>query len=156
MKTIKLTQNKVALIDDEDFERVNQFNWHVSKQRGYWRARRNIRFKGKQTTLLMTRYILNVTGPKLDVDHINGKTLDNRRSNLRICTNAQNIQISKKRKNCSSIYKGICWHKPTKKWMARIFINHKSIHLGLYNNEKTAFKIYCKAAMKYYGEFAHF
>lgn len=156
MKTIKLTQGKTALVDDEDFERVNQFNWYAIYNKGDWRARRNIRFNSKRIALLMARYILNVTDPKLDVDHINGVTLDNRRPNLRACTHAENLRNAKKRNDCSSIYKGVSWRKRDKKWLSQICINYKVIYLGCYNDPKLAHGAYCKAATKYFGEFAKF
>lgn len=156
MKKIKLTQGKFALVDNEDCERINQFNWYVDNTYGYWRAKRNIPFNGKQTTLLMARYILDVTDSKQFVDHRNHNTLDNQKHNLRICTHAENLRNRKIQKDNKSGYKGVSYFKRDRNWRARIHINHKEMYLGTFDNPKLAHKAYCKAATKYFGEFAHF
>ncbi len=156
MKTIKLTQGKFAFIDDKDFERVNQFKWQTLHSNNSYYAVRTINLKGKRTSLLMARYILNVTDPKLDVDHKNHKTLDNRRLNLRVCTRSKNCQNQKRRISNTSGFKGVMWHTHHQKWVARIQTNGKRINLGDYIDPKLAYEAYCKAALKYHKEYAHF
>ena len=157
MKLIELTQGKVALVDDEDFEKVNQLKWYVAyRDKKYWCPVRGIKFNGKLKMLYMSRFIMNVTDSKIYIDHINHDTLDNRKSNLRVCTHAENCYNQRKSKRSTSGYKGVSYHKHVKKWQAQICINYKYIHLGYFNNPKLAYEAYCKTAIKYHGEFAHF
>lgn len=90
----------------------------------------------------------------LIIDHINGIKTDNRLSNLRSCTKAQNCQNSKKPINNTSGYKGVCWSKSKNKWKAYIRVNKCLKHLGFFNDPKEAYQAYCKAAQLYFGEFS--
>jgi hypothetical protein len=145
-----------VLIDDEDFERISMHQW--SKSKG----------KNKQTyfsyhlprsvggCIYLHKYILNV-GKAYTVDHINGDTLDNRKSNLRKCTHAQNIQNAGARGGISG-YKGV-FPIITKSgkvtgYFARIYCNMKRIYLGSAKTAEDAYKLYCDGAIKYHGEFA--
>lgn len=151
MKKIPLTQGKFALVDDEDYEWLNQWKWFAHNRRGYYYAARTENGK----TISMHREILGLKhGNKQDSDHINHNTLDNCRLNLRICSRTQNTmnQISL----CgTSKYKGVCWHKRDKKWFAQIQVCGKHKFLGNFKLEMEAAKAYDKATKKYFGEFAH-
>lgn len=154
MKEIKLTQGKVALVDDEDYEWLNGFKWYAQKGRDTFYAGRAIRVKGKLTTQQMHTLIMGDNPLKLDIDHIKGNGLDNQRHMLRFCTRQQNLMNRKPNKNCSSVYKGVYWNKGEGKWRAHIRINRKSVHLGYFHVELNAAKAYDMAAIKYFGEFA--
>ena len=78
------------------------------------------------------------------IDHININPLDNRIENLRVLTHSQNNRNQKKRKNCSSQYKGVYWHKQNNKWLAYIRIDGKIKHLGSFTNEEEAAEAYKK------------
>ena len=88
------------------------------------------------------------------VDHINSDSLDNRRSNLRVCTVSQNNMNSAIGRNNKSGYKGVSWDKTNKKWRAGIKAKGKSVSLGSFNSKKDAARAYNEAAKKAYGEFA--
>lgn len=147
---IELTQNKYTLVDADVYELIYKFNWCASKQGNKFYALRSENYKN----LFLHRYIMNP--PKgLMVDHINGDTLDNRRCNLRICTNAENQRNQKLKTLNTSGYKGVCWHKIRKKWMSNIKFNNKTIYLGYFDNIIDAAIAYDTAAVKYFGEFAN-
>lgn len=144
MKKIPLTQNKFAIVDDDDFEYLSQFSWHF-QSRGY---------AASNSKKLMHRVICNPE-PKQQIDHINGNKLDNRRSNLRLCSNSQNhMNKPKSHQKTSSKYKGVYWCKHKKKWRVTVKFNKKKIHIGDYKNEKDAGMAYNNAAINIFKEFA--
>ena len=153
MKEIPLTQGQVAIVDDEDFERLIQYSWHTVNKRGipkYATARINKR------NILMHREICQ-TPKGMETDHINHNGLDNRKSNLRICTTSQNAQNRLKDKRNISGYKGVgkCISKRCSyEWRAEIKIDGKKIHLGLFHDPQKAAIAYDKAARKLFGKFA--
>ena len=152
MKEIELSQGKVALVDDEDYEYLNQWKWCALKSHNVYYAVRTVRHDNMQTTQCMHRLILNCPSGMKD-DHRNGDGLDNRRDNLRICTNAENIHNSRvQSRNKSSRFKGVHLHKA--KWCSRIKVNGVKIHLGYFISEYAAADAYDLAAKKYFGEFA--
>jgi hypothetical protein len=96
------------------------------------------------------------TSPQSVVDHKNGDKLDNRRENLRICTIAENIRNSKTstKKGKTSRYKGVYWVGRIKKWVARIHVDRKGLHVGVFTDEAEAARAYDVAARQHFGEFA--
>lgn len=151
MKEIKLTQGKVALVDDEDFEFLNQWKWcfHI----GY--ATRNAVLKdgGKRKTIRIHRVVLNCPDD-LQVDHINHDTLDNRKENLRLCTVKQNSGNQRGHSKSSSGYRGVSWIVQHEKWAAQLVENHNHHFLGYYDDKEEAARAFDKASKLYYGEFA--
>lgn len=140
-------KNIEYIIDDEDFELVSKYHWYTDNK-GYLRIERN------RKKIKLHRLLTNC--PKgLTVDHINGNKLDNRRSNLRICTNQENVRNVVKRKNNKSGFKGVYWHTQSKCWRAKITVNGKCITVGGFKIKEDAAKAYDKAAIKYFGEFAN-
>jgi hypothetical protein len=155
---IPLTQGQVALIDDEDFELVLAYKWNadLNKHTKSFYAVTNVtKPDGKRTKLLMHRLIMNAQKGQ-QVDHIHHLTLDNRKSEMRLCTQSQNMQNSGKQVHNTSGFKGVSWHKLKQKWVANINLNGKKKHLGYFPTPELAREAYCKAAAELHGEFANF
>ena len=156
MKEIQLTKGQVALVDDDMFDYLNQWKWYASEQKnGKFYAARKIKLNSKRTSIMMHRLIINNTDSKLHTDHINGITLDNRKINLRICTNSQNQMNKNAQVNNKNGFKGVSYNKEKKKYEVSITANCNKIFLGRYDNIIHAAKAYNKAAVKYHGEFAN-
>jgi len=152
MEEIILTQNKVALIDDEDYDLIKKYKWCTSNYHGHYYAATEV----NNRTIKMHRLILNVP-EYLDVDHIDNNGLNNQKSNIRICTASQNAMNTKKHSDARSKYKGvwICKDGKTFRIRAGIRVNNKLINLGTFKNEEQAARAYDDAAIKYFGEFAN-
>lgn len=157
MREMRLNQGQIVKVDDADFDELSRFNWSVywDARRGEFRVQRADRTGGKQKTIHMARQIMDAQ-PEQKVDHQNHDTLDMRRENLRVCSNAENLRNQKKQvRITSSQYKGVCWHKAHGKWGAQIYLGpHQARHLGYFKDECIAAKQYDDAARQYFGEFA--
>ncbi len=149
MKTIPLSQGYVALVDDEDFEQVNQFKWRASKRSNTLYAQTDVQFNGWVIKIYMHKLVMPCHS---QLDHKNGNGLDNRKSNLRPATNSQNSFNRKKSPNTSSKFKGV-W-LAYGKWSSKIRCNGKGYWLGTWENEVDAAKAYNEAAKRLFGEFA--
>ena len=150
-KEIKLTQGKVAIVDDADFEYLNQFKWYANNN---YAVRCFTVSKNKVNRILMHREIMKIS-KGLIIDHIDRNGLNNQKNNLRICTNSQNLMNRCKNINNTSGFKGVVYNKLDKKYRAKIYFNSKCISLGCYIDPKDAAKAYNEAALKYHGEFAN-
>jgi len=169
MKEIKLNHGYVALVDDEDFDFLNQFKWRVRlgrKNESLYAIRWGDKDNGKKPLLRMHRVVMNLFDKNLQIDHIDHNGLNNQKGNLRVCTNAENQRNRKPNKNGTSKYKGVCFYVSKVKgkngkiyewsrWLSDITINRKSIRIGYFNTEESAAKAYDKAAKKHFGEFAN-
>jgi len=145
---IPLTQNEFTLVDVEDFDKLIGYKWHCVK--GKYTIYARVKRKGKH--LLMHRLIMNAKKGQI-IDHINGNGLDNRRHNLRFVTNQQNRWNCNKPGKGKSKYVGVTWHIKDKKWQAQIRHNGKLIHLGSFENEEEAARMYDKEVIKLRGEY---
>ena len=148
MKKIQLTQNKYTIVDDEDYDYLNQWNWCSKKNINIYYAIRTVLNK----RIYMHRIIINPTD-NMYIDHINRNGLDNRKENLRICNKSQNACNSTIPRHNTSGIKGVCWDKSCNKWLSRIKINGKQKHLGRFNNKLEAREVYRKEAKDHFGEF---
>ena len=151
-KQIQLSQGKVAIVDDGDFEMLSKMGkWNF---RSGYAGKATKSSDGKYKYLSMHRLIMDA--PKgFVVDHINGDGLDNRKCNLRICTDSENLKNQGKRKANTSGYKGVFWHTRMNKWIAKLYSNKKCIHLGYFGCPIEAAKAYNVGALKHHGAFAN-
>jgi hypothetical protein len=153
MKTIALTQGYVAKVDDEDFDFLNQFKWWAAVKKAYKKIYVRPMAYINNVKTYMHRFILNPL-PGLCVDHINFDALDNRKSNLRICTNQENVMHSRPIAG-SSIYKGVYFDKEKKKWRAEITLNGKKCFRRRFESQIAAAVAYDTKARELFGEFAY-
>lgn len=154
MKKIPLTRGCVALVDDDDYERLRAVKWRVLiRRRAVYAVRSGPR--PAKATIYMHREIL----PGGEVDHVwhdpSLRTVDNRRSNLRLVVHASNQAHQRKTlAPRSSIFKGVCWRPERKRWRASICKAGRQKHLGYFRIEAHAALVYDLAAVRLFGEYA--
>ena len=136
-----------CLIDLEDYEKIKDIKWRVNDQL------RVICNKNKYGSKFLHRFIMNYSG-ELSIDHINRNTLDNRKKNLRICKQQDNMCNLSLRKSNKFGVSGISWNKKMKKYEVYLSKSNKKHYLGCYENFEEAVKIRLEAEELYYGEFA--
>lgn len=140
-----------AIVDAEDADRVLAFAWTLHKARSGLYVKRV-----GHGTIMLHRFVLSLPrtpGHDDVVDHIDGDGLNCRRSNLRICTNIENLANSPPRKG-SSEYKGVTWNSARGKWQAQIMVDRHNRYLGRYKTEVEAAAAYNAAALEAWGEHA--
>lgn len=143
--TIQLGKFKTN-IDDEDYELFMSRRWYVSEN--------NYVVSQRQPYASLHRLLMNAP-EDMSVDHLNGNTLDNRKSNLRICTQFQNMANRKMNLNNKSGYKGVHWDATrSKQWAASIGVNNQKINLGSFPEARWAAMAYDLAAQHYFGDYA--
>lgn len=144
-----------VMIDEEDRQFVDGKKWQKEHDGRHVYFRRHMKHPdGRRYMVALHREIMGL--PELCVDHINGDTLDNRRSNLRICTKAQNTMNRGPQKNNTSGFKGVSFNKQSGKWISAITVNNKRINIGLFPSAKEAHIAYCEKAKELHGEYARF
>jgi hypothetical protein len=134
-----------AVVDDVDFEEVSKYNWYLV-------GRSVRRLDSERGWVSMPRSLLDAPDGMV-VDHINHNTLDNRRSNLRVCLQSENIKNCRIRKDNRSGFKGVDWYPKYKKWRARIQSDKKPVLLGYFDDPKLAHLAYVTAAYKFHKDF---
>lgn len=155
MREITLTQGKFAQVDDEDYEKVSKFRWCAEKLGHVFYAKRWVTIDGKAVGIRMHRLIVSLErGDSRLVDHKDGNGLNNQKSNLRICTKAQNQFNMRRNSRNTSGYRGVSRGKKPGTWCARIRSSGKYLYLGSYHSKEDAYVAYCKAAKELRGEYA--
>lgn len=153
MKKISVGKGKFALVDDEDYGWLTTWKWHLNPT-GY--AVRKVYIDGRKAgsyQVMMHRLIAG-TPERMHTDHKNGDPLDNRKANLRVCTNYENMKNRKININNTSGYKGVHLHTTLKRWVAKIGVNGKRMHLGLFDTPEDAARAYNLAALEHHGTYA--
>lgn len=163
-KLIPLTQGKFAIVDEEDYELISKFKWrahNVRKEHGpdRWYALCTVHLgmiSGKQVQSYIHLHRLIMHPPKgMDTDHIDRNGLNCRRSNMRICTRTQNNQSGHPHCNTSSQFKGVSWHRRSKRWVVHLTCNKRLVYNDSFVNEIEAAHAYDRAVIKYCDEFAY-
>jgi hypothetical protein len=148
MKEIKLTKGQICIVDDADFEYLNQFKWHAIKRHSTYYAYRT---RG----IAMHRQILGLTNTFTYTDHIDGNGLNNQRNNLRVATPAQNSSNRRSYSGSTSKYLGVSWGPGSNSWVARIGKHGEYKHIGCFKTQEEAALAYNNAAKEVHGEFAN-
>lgn len=154
MAEIQLTRGLVATVDDDDYARLSAIKWHATSL-GYAQGYLPGGSDGAPIRIRMHRYILGLSNddPR-EVDHIDGDRLNNRRSNLRVCSRAENCRNMGLTARNTTGMKGIYLDKRRNRWRARIHIDGRDISLGYHSTAEAAYAAYCEAAKQHFGEFA--
>lgn len=155
MRLIFLTLGKVTKVDDDTWEWARHKKWHTfpNHDRGFYAKCAGRTADGRPTTVFLHRLIMQAP-PGVHVDHIDGDTLNNQRSNLRLASRSLNKANGKVYRNNSSGYKGVHFHKREGKFSASIGQGGELVWLGFFQSAEEAARAYDRAALFYFGEFA--
>ncbi len=156
MKKIPLTQGEFSQVDDEDYDALSYYKWHLKRSiYTSYAVRWGGKINGRRVLVRMHRQIIG--NHDSEIDHINRDGLDNRRKNLRLATRQQNMANRGIQKNNSTGFKGVSNTKSKcNPFQSIIRVNRKNIYLGCFPTPESAYERYCIAANKYFGEFAGF
>ena len=160
MKTIPLTQGYETIVDDEDYEDLSEYKWFAQVREHRIYAARNTRSEesgGSRTIIKMSRQIGRFQEDMV-VDHKNGDALDNRRSNLRVCTFAENTRNRRKQSGSRSSYKGVSYRprkrEDSKRWRVQVWSRGKRYDIGYFYTEEEAARAYDKESKRLHGDFS--
>jgi hypothetical protein len=149
---VPLTKGYEAIIDVADIPLVEAHNWYAHVQSHAVYAECSLQRNKNRHALIMHRVIMGDPAG-FDIDHRDGDGLNNRRSNLRIATRAQNLHNQRIVRRNTSGFKGVSWNKRDHKWQARIYVNNKQFSLGYHATPELAHAAYCEASARLHGEF---
>lgn len=150
---LQLKSGHVITVDRGDLDLVEPYNWYAHERFYSVYARSSVRISGKRVAVLMHRLILNPP-PDVRVDHRDNNGLNNRRANLRLCTQSQNAANRHNLTTNTSHYRGVTFHKRVGKWQAAVKVNGRNFYLGLFHDPWDAACAYNRAAQEAFGEFA--
>lgn len=154
MKTIELTQGRVAIVDDDVFEWLSQWKWHAQRNyQTYYAAR-----EGAGRKLRMHNEIMRFLGVEIPdgrtVDHRDGDGLNNQFENLRVATRQEQNRNRRRRVDNLSGFTGVTWDKSNKKWRAQVMVDGKNIFLGLFFDPISAAHVRDAFVREHFGAFA--
>lgn len=152
MREFKLKNGQACLVDDEDYPILNAFGWRIDGTGRY--AITRVSENGKRVVKLMHRFILGLTDPSVYADHLDRNTLNNCRSNLRVCDNSLNQANRLPNKNKTGRFKGVYWRPKKKAWVSEITRNGNRFYLGFFKSELDAAIAYNNKAKQLFGAFA--
>lgn len=156
MKTLPLTKGYVAMVDDEDYERLTAFKWQAAvysspNYQWVYGIRTGSKKRGEPHTIMLHRFIL---GGSEKVDHRDGNGLNNQRCNLRAASDSQNSANSRRTPGGSSKYKGVYWDGRKLRWRAVVQKDKVQYRIGRFRDEVDAATAYNLKAYELFGEFA--
>lgn len=158
MKKIRVGPERFTIVDDSDFELVARYSWQSYLHHGNFvvhRPRRDFdpQGLGLPRKIYLHRFLMNAQKGQI-VDHIDGDSLNNQRSNLRFCDYSGNSSNTSSRLGSSSRFLGVSRSRTPNRWVAQYEFNYKNYHIGVYDSEKEAALIYNVAASFAFREFA--
>jgi hypothetical protein len=145
VRLIPVSDGEYVYVDAADYEWLRPYNWHSNN--GY--AARNENHK----TILMHRQIMQPPQGMV-VDHADGNKANNCRSNLRVCTPAENHRNTRRMTVTTSVYKGVTYDKRRHKWKAQCCCENRSQRVSRCDGEVEAARAYDRMAVEHFGEFA--
>ncbi|WP_148316784.1 HNH endonuclease [Achromobacter xylosoxidans] len=152
MKQIPIAGGAVAVVDDQDFEMLSAFRWHLHNS-GYPRCVLPVE-QGLKKAYMHRMVMGGEVGDGRRVDHINGNPLDNRRANLRWCSMTENMRNRGATRANTSGFKGVTWDKQKRRWMAQIKVDKRQCFLGYFDDPAVAHQAYREASLAKFGEFS--
>ncbi len=151
-REIPLSQGMVAIVDDADFDWLSQWKWYAVANHGSAYTR-PLKFYVRCKAAGYMHRLIAAAPDGLQVDHINGNPLDNRRENLRVCTRRQNLLSRPSGSSPSaSGFRGVFQGK--NRYRARIVVHGHRYGLGAFATPEDAARAYDAAARQHFGEFA--
>lgn len=154
MKLIPLTNiSRSAIVDDEDFEKLNAYKWRGEVSRRTIYACTGASMPPYNNHYFMHELLITKT-LNLVIDHKDNNGLNNQKSNLRLATISQNKANGKAYSNNTSTFKGVTFRRERGTWRAQIRVNNKLHIIGCFHDKEDAARAYDKAALLYFGEFA--
>lgn len=156
-KEVPVSGGLVALVDDEDYERISAYKWYKRKGPHTTYAMTNVYHGGSKRTGQMHRMILNAPEDQ-EVDHVNGDALDNRKSNLRLCSHQDNLRNAGCHRTyagrpVTSSFKGVYRRPDMKDWLASATVGGKTHYIGHFKTEVEAAQAYDQFIIPLHGEF---
>jgi hypothetical protein len=159
MKLLPLTKDKFALVDDDDYYWLSQWNWFAVEIKNTWYARRSkkkgVLRSNEKYEIYLHRIVMRCSNIDFVIDHLDKNGLNNQKENLRICTKSENNKHTSSHKNSSSQYLGVSYDKNRNKWSANLMNNGKKILFKRYNTEIEAAKAYDITAKTQFGVYAN-